>query len=1106
MSISESQDVMKLLVRVLMNNDDFKNGLQDIQSKTTTAAQSISQKFQSVGTTLKNIGSTMTGWGTALTTAITAPVIGLGVYAGKTAVEFLQLKENTKTAFEVLLGSGEKAEKMLQDIYDFAQGSPLSYQSYLEAGKQLVAMGTAANDVIPYLNKMTNAAIATGKGEEGLDTLATAIGRMSTKGKISLEELNRVTEMGIPAVKILGNAYGMTSAQLFEAMKKGEILTEDFSKLSAAERKTMEDSGFVGNALDKLLEGMENGTTGTNGLTAAYGGLAAKMEGTLTGAIDTVKARFRDMTTTLFDSKKAYPVLTNLLYNFSEALKVVPKLLQGFTSAVTPALTNLNNKVKQFTEYVSKADGTKLEKISKIILGLTAAGPVLIILGKMTSGLGGFISLVGKAIPVISTIVTSLGSFGAIMSALPIVGIAAALIILITKFEGFRDAVGKAFTKVGEAGQDLGRVLSPLFNGFMSILETLGTVAIAGVLMAFDGLGKSIKWIADVLSPLTPAFESFGSTMKSFSDTIMGVFNPLVDTTTDFGDTVSEETASAINDYQELESKATTALSGLLYSGSAVTEETKNKIVSAYQEMKDKIVAILEEQKNSTITLVKSAFEDTATITEEKKTETLKAVENYYADQKITVEEGEKQINAIISKAAEEKRVLTEEEQTKITDIQSRMQSIAVEALSKSKDEQLAILEKLKADSGNITAATAAEAVKNSKTQYDGVVQAANDEYDERVKAAAKIKEITPEYSDVADAIIEEAKRQKEEVVTQATEMHDKVVEEAKLQSGDHVNEINWESGEVKTAWQIMLDTAGMKMSELTTGQKTGWDLIKAGITGNNADISKSWETTLNGMVEKGFLTNADLSKMTAEQEKTMLDSWSKTDKNAGEKWANIKKKITDNASTAESNASTSADNLETNASGSFSSTEKAASQEFQALSRQVSAQMNNADKNTSTSVGNMEDSVSNASWSWPKLPTPHFKTHPENWSWNDLITSGTVPSFHIDWYAKGGILNSPTAFGINPYSGSLMVGGEAGPEAIAPIDTLQDYVREAVKENNEKVTDMLETLYDLLSQYFPKLLNRKLVFDTGAVVGALAEPMDNFFGVTNSLKERGSK
>ena len=101
-----------------------------------------------------------------------------------------------------------------------------------------------------------------------------------------------------------------------------------------------------------------------------------------------------------------------------------------------------------------------------------------------------------------------------------------------------------------------------------------------------------------------------------------------------------------------------------------------------------------------------------------------------------------------------------------------------------------------------------------------------------------------------------------------------------------------------------------------------------------------------------------------------------------------------------------------------------------------------------------------NFEWKLPELKLPHFKIDGEF-----SIMPPSVPSFGIDWYAKGGVLEEPTIFGMNPKNGNAMVGGEAGPEAVAPIETLQQYVREAVAvQYAELLTVLLQILQAILS------------------------------------------
>lgn len=65
---------------------------------------------------------------------------------------------------------------------------------------------------------------------------------------------------------------------------------------------------------------------------------------------------------------------------------------------------------------------------------------------------------------------------------------------------------------------------------------------------------------------------------------------------------------------------------------------------------------------------------------------------------------------------------------------------------------------------------------------------------------------------------------------------------------------------------------------------------------------------------------------------------------------------------------------------------------------------------------------------STPHIPLPHFAIKPAGWKIGDLV-KGKIPSLSVDWYARGGIFDSPTIAGI----------GEAGPEAVVPLDKFWD-------------------------------------------------------------------
>lgn len=83
--------------------------------------------------------------------------------------------------------------------------------------------------------------------------------------------------------------------------------------------------------------------------------------------------------------------------------------------------------------------------------------------------------------------------------------------------------------------------------------------------------------------------------------------------------------------------------------------------------------------------------------------------------------------------------------------------------------------------------------------------------------------------------------------------------------------------------------------------------------------------------------------------------------------------------------------------------------------------------------------------------------------------TTTTAAKPKVKKNAAGGILTKPTIFGFTPSTGQWQLGGEAGKEAIAPIDTLQQYVRAAVAEETAEQNSLLARMVELLEALLGK-------------------------------------
>lgn len=72
------------------------------------------------------------------------------------------------------------------------------------------------------------------------------------------------------------------------------------------------------------------------------------------------------------------------------------------------------------------------------------------------------------------------------------------------------------------------------------------------------------------------------------------------------------------------------------------------------------------------------------------------------------------------------------------------------------------------------------------------------------------------------------------------------------------------------------------------------------------------------------------------------------------------------------------------------------------------------------------------------------------------------APNIPIKWFASGGILNRPTIFGRN--GDQMLGGGEAGAEAVLPIDLLRRYIREENQVNNASLAALIQAALEEMS------------------------------------------
>lgn len=217
--------------------------------------------------------------------------------------------------------------------------------------------------------------------------------------------------------------------------------------------------------------------------------------------------------------------------------------------------------------------------------------------------------------------------------------------------------------------------------------------------------------------------------------------------------------------------------------------------------------------------------------------------------------------------------------------------------------------------------------------------------------------------------------------------------------------------------------------------------------------------------------------------------------------WNSIKTKISDFVNKIKTTVTNIWDNIKEKTSNVFNSVKETATNVWNKIKSAIEDPINKAKDAVKKGIDKMK-SFFDFKWELPKLKMPHFKA-----SGKFSLDPLSVPKFNIEWYAKGGILDEPTMFGFNNSTGSAMVGGEAGPEAVTPIAVLLDYVKTAVREENSNVAYQIEKLIALLDAYLPKILAnmvKSIILDSGVLVGELGGEFDRKLGDISKMKERG--
>lgn len=159
--------------------------------------------------------------------------------------------------------------------------------------------------------------------------------------------------------------------------------------------------------------------------------------------------------------------------------------------------------------------------------------------------------------------------------------------------------------------------------------------------------------------------------------------------------------------------------------------------------------------------------------------------------------------------------------------------------------------------------------------------------------------------------------------------------------------------------------------------------------------------------------------------------------------------------------------------------------QSLSALNNTTTTQMALLKASVKSTVKSIKSMFANASLQFShNIQVPHF-------SMDGVFDAkaGTVPTVNVNWYKNGGIFSSPSIIGV----------GEAGTEAVVPLDKLDSYVN----AGNDKMLAIMSSMLTIMKKYMPA--GQQVVLDTGTLVGEITPAIDDELGVRANRKGRQS-
>jgi len=407
-----------------------------------------------------------------------------------------KLEEINKLKFETLTKSFEEtgakiesAGKKLSVLSATAAGILASFSaiglSAISAADDIATQAAQINLSAEAMQKWNYIAMQTDVSQQDLQN-----GMMKTQAALS-DLATNASSTGATALQRLG--LSMEQAALGMDANIDLIIT----RLSEIEDPIMQAS--IANELfgdrmgAKFIPLLQSGAEGLQTLTEEF-----EAVGYMTNEQVNSLAEFDNV------MNRLKQIFTNLKNEIGASLLPIMQMLATFIEEkIVPAIRNFSN-------WFTNLSDTQKSSIASILGVVAALGPFLVIVGKMTSGIGGVVKSLGG----LQSAFTSLSSHPIIA----IIGVIVALMALMyAKNEEFRNSINNlvstlssSFAPILKTVMDL---LGKIFNAIVPIIDLIAKMLIPVINILSKGIGGAFDFINKTIQATLQFIEDFINTI-----------------------------------------------------------------------------------------------------------------------------------------------------------------------------------------------------------------------------------------------------------------------------------------------------------------------------------------------------------------------------------------------------------------------------------------------------------------------------------------------------------------------------------------------------------------------------------------------------------------